>query len=63
MAIGSEPAIGEHFKSCYEYTTEDWENWWAYMRREWQPNLHKGWATLVHIKSNNPYYKENTNDK
>lgn len=58
MAIGSEPAIGEYFKSCRDYTLADWEDWWSFMRTAWHPNLHKGWATLVHRKSNNPYYQE-----
>lgn len=58
MAIGSEPAIGEHFKSCRDYTKKDWDDWFAFVRKEWHPWLHNGWATLIHDKSNNPFYKE-----
>lgn len=57
MAIGSTPEIGTTFKSCREYTMEDWERWWQWMRDNWGDYLQKGYATLVHNK-NNPYYKE-----
>ena len=56
MAIGSTPEIGSSFKSCREYTMQDWEKWWQYMRDNWHPWLHNGWATLVHNKKGNPYY-------
>lgn len=62
MAIGSQPAIGENFKSCKDYTIEDWEKWWAWMRENWHPNLMAGYAVLVHNKTNNPYYEKKTND-
>lgn len=55
MAIGSAPEVGTGFKSCKDFTIEDWENWWQWMRDNWSEYLHAGYATLVHDK-NNPYY-------
>ena len=56
MAIGSSPEIGTQFKPCRDYTMEDWEKWWAYMRSHWGEYLHAGHAVLVHKKEGNPYY-------
>lgn len=58
MAIGSNPEIGASFKSCREYTSEDWEKWWAYMRANWGEYLQAGHSVLIHDKNNNPYYDE-----
>jgi hypothetical protein len=57
MAIGSNPEIGTTFKLAKDYTMEDWERWWAWMRANWHPNLMAGEATLIH-NTDNPYYQE-----
>lgn len=59
MAIGSEPEVGTEFKTCRDYTIEDWEEWWTWMRTNWGDYLMTGYATLIHNKDN-PYYKEGT---
>lgn len=51
MAIGSEPEAGKSFGSCRDFTMEDWEEWWAWMRANWYPNLLAGYATLVTYES------------
>jgi len=56
MAIGSSPEVGASFKSCKDFTMEDWEAWWQWMRDNWGEQLQKGYATLVHDK-NNRYYQ------
>lgn len=56
MAIGSAPEAGANFKSCKNFTIEDWEAWWKYMRDNWGGQLQSGYASLIHKKENNPYY-------
>ena len=62
MAIGSEGEIGASFKLCRDYTLEDWEEWWAWMRNNWGSYLMNGYATLIHNK-NNRYYRKETNEE
>lgn len=57
MAIGSAPEVGAGFRPCREFTTQDWENWWTYMRTNWGGYLQTGYATLIHNKDN-PVYKK-----
>jgi len=57
VAIGSNPEIGATFKTCRDYTIEDWEEWWTWMRTNWGNYLMDGYATLIHHKDN-PYYKQ-----
>jgi predicted GNAT superfamily acetyltransferase len=56
MAIGSGSEIGTSFKICKDYTKEDWEKWWQYMRDNWSEYLQAGYAVLVHKKEGNPFY-------
>lgn len=58
MAIGSNPEIGTKFGLLKDMTIEEIEEWWDYVRREWHPYLMKGYATLVHDLTNNPFYGE-----
>lgn len=58
MAIGSEGEIGASFKSCREYTLDDWQKWWEWMRSNWGNHLMNGYSTLVHKKDNRYYRKE-----
>lgn len=60
MAIGSEGEIGKRFGVLKNMTPEDVELWFQYMRENWQPYLHAGWAVLVHKKENNPFYTQRT---
>lgn len=62
MAIGSGGEAGTVFKSCKDYTLQDWAEWHQYMRDNWYPNLHAGWAKTVHKTKNNPYYEGKSND-
>lgn len=61
MAIGSNPEVGTTFKSCKDFTMEDWENWWTYMRNNWGKYLQAGYATLVHNKNNRYYGTQHQN--
>lgn len=63
MAIGSNPEIGTEFKQCKDFTQEDWNRWFTYMRENWGEYLQAGWATLVHKKENNPFYSPNKTDE
>jgi hypothetical protein len=56
VAIGSNPEVGALFKPCKDFTMQDWEDWWEYMRNEWGSYLQTGHSTLVHHKKGNPYY-------
>lgn len=62
MAIGSEGEIGTNFTTWGKMSQEDREAWFDYMNAEWKP-LMKGYATLVHDKTNNPYYARMTNGR
>lgn len=62
MAIGSEGEIGTNFTTWGKMSQEDREAWFDYMNAEWKP-LMKGYATLVHDKTNNPYYTRMTNGR
>lgn len=57
MAIGSEGEIGAVFTSWGKMSQRDRELWFQHMREDWNPNLHAGWAHLVH-NTNNPYYNK-----
>lgn len=56
MAIGSEPEVGVKFTIWKDMTDRDKEAWFTHMRENWGEYLQAGYATLVHDKSNNPYY-------
>lgn len=56
MAIGSEGEVGKNFKSCRDYTMEDWEKWWQWMRENWHPNLMAGYASTILKKEKSPFY-------
>ena len=49
MAIGSAPEIGTTFRQAQQMTSQDWEQWWQYMKTEWHPNLMAGEGKLVYI--------------
>lgn len=56
MAIGSGSEIGTNFKQVKDFTEEDWDNWFQYMRDNWGEYLQAGYAHLVHKKEGNPFY-------
>jgi len=56
LAIGSDGEIGAVFTTWGKMSQRDRELWFEYMRENWHPNLHAGWAYLVHHKDN-PYYQ------
>lgn len=62
MAIGSTPEYGTKFKSCREFTMNDWEEWWKWMRENWGENLQAGYANYVHNKNNRFYVKKDSKD-
>lgn len=62
MAIGSGAEIGKEFKSCKDFTMEDWESWWKWMRENWGGQLQAGYATLIHNKNNRFYTKVDEKD-
>lgn len=62
MAIGSEAEIGTSFKSCKDFTIEDWESWWKWMRENWGEQLQSGYAKLIHNKNNRFYTKVDDRD-
>lgn len=47
MAIGSAPEIGTRFGLLKHMSMDELTSWWDYMRREWHPDLMKGYATTV----------------
>lgn len=56
MAIGSNPEVGTSFKQVKDFTSEDWDRWFKYMRDNWSGYLQTGYAVLVHKKEGNPFY-------
>lgn len=48
MAIGSSPEIGSNFaKRWGELTDKEKDEWFAFMREHWYPNLLNGYAQII----------------